>query len=246
MMATNKKTTQHQGRRNPETSDDSELAAADSSLLFGGPLLNGTDQGRAWVYGAPDAGEDDDRIPTETLIALTEALKFSGEFRELLKHGPFAGHVQAVNDGGPRASDLAMLQEIASFVGALAIGAATRADWGRLRRMHASLRTRTETKEAKLLELVRSSANWAQGDQVPHNLRVRLIDEVDPCFAVLTVEEIASVLANRRMGAASKAAEFALKSRLHGVSAAPNESRIEARERIAKRLSGAERKLRKA
>lgn len=221
-------------------------AGLDLSVVFGPPAPPDPGDRLAWMYGTQSDDDELHGIPPERLAAITASLVFVGQFRELLKYGPFARDLEAANDGGPRSTDLDLLEAIASFVGHLAAGAATRADWGRLRRMYAALRTRDETKQARLVELVRSSATWTPGDHVSGNLRRRLMTEVDPCFSKLRDEEIAVVLANQKMGDFAKAAEFAIRSGMPGVGAYACHTPVERRKRVATQLRNAEASLRKA
>ncbi|HEX3850493.1 MAG TPA: hypothetical protein VHW01_05970, partial [Polyangiaceae bacterium] len=89
------------------------------------------------------------------------------------------------------------LQEVAAFVSALAVGGGSEADWGRLVRMHATLRTLQDPKRLLVLQHVRAALASNDAESRAGNLWFALEEWVDPLFRSLDRQAIESELASR-------------------------------------------------
>jgi hypothetical protein len=126
-------------------------------------------------------------------LARLRQLTEMGRLRQLLEQGSVDKTVRL------------KLDEIAAFVGRLAIGSATPADWGRLERMYQALHG-DQPLRAIVIESIEHARQWPDLADAAINLRSTLTDKVGPRFAKLDLAMIRDELANLKKGPVAVAA----------------------------------------
>lgn len=126
-------------------------------------------------------------------LAGLRGLTEMGRLRQLLEQGALDKTVRL------------KLEEIAAFVGRLAIGSATPADWGRLERMYQALHG-DQPLRAMVIESIEHARQWPDRADAAINLRSTLADKVDSKANKLDLAMIRDELASNRSAIAVAAA----------------------------------------
>jgi len=118
---------------------------------------------------------------------------------------------ESLQDEAVTEAQRAALHDVAAFVSGLAVGGGSLADWGRLARMHADLRSHSDPKRLRVLQQVRTALASPDHENRAGNLLFGLVEWVDPEFGRLTNSAVAAELDSRgRRGVHAIAARLSI------------------------------------